>query len=558
MKRISGTIAFLLAFLMIFQSQLCAQQEKNINPFSAFPLDGNGQNVIPGGGKAIVKNGKTIAGHEGKQALAFSITDKNYGEHVRNIVYPINISPNKFNQLTITAWVKVENCYRKMYVIGNGTEKYNRGLIVDSHDDMYRWGINCGKDGILYGPPSTNEWTFIALIYDGKNQAVRLIVNNEVFASRGTSFNVDEIAFTGALNGGIDDVRFFDRALNVEEIEAVSGIKLTSGTDDLAIKDRYSYRERRKQEEANKIKVGEVYVVHNKEFRVNNTTEYKVTSAVLTEGDTFRILSKEKENWYKIAFGNGKTGFTTRGTINKDAHLQGESAFMHKLVYGFKHIFDFTKLISWIIALVFTVILFFVKKYFIQLDAFLIRLRKGGDEHADGGGKNDVTPERPNFLHRVYPVKRMQWYPLLTGMLLGATIFIGSFWDGGEMEWFFNEGFNLLPIGYDRPVHWFLYGMSMVNIFLTLSWIVESFVIAGPLIGLLRIILLLILNFMSLLVTFFIILLLVLLFIVMVVLRAAGSAASSGSYKCPSCGRSFSASAGSSVSCPGCGASLST
>lgn len=558
MKRIFPSLVIPGVLLLLSTSIISAQQQKSGNPFSAFPLDGNGQNLSPGGGKAIVKNGKTIAGHDGKQALAFSITDKNYGEHIRNIVYPINISPDKFNQLTITAWVKAENCYRKMYILGNGTNKYSRGLIVDTHDDVFRWGMNCGKDGILFGPPATNEWTFIALIYDNKNQAARMIVNNEVFSSRGTSHNVEEKVFTGAINGGIDDVRFFDHALSADELEAVSGIKLTSGTDDLAIKDRYDYREKRKQEEANKIKVGELYIVHNKDFRINNTTDYKVVSAVLNEGDTFRIVSKEKENWYKIAFGNGKTGFTTRGNINKDAHLQGKSAFMHKLSYGFQHIFDFTKLTSWIIVIVFTIILFFVKKYFLQLDAYLVRLRKGGDEYADGGGKNDVTPQRPNFLHRIYPVKRMQWYPLLTGMLLGATIFIGSFWDSYEMEWFYNEGFNLLPIGYDRPVHWFLYAMSMFTILLTISWIVESFVVAGPGLGLLRIFILLILNFMSLMVTFFLLVLVAIIIVVMIALWIFGSAAGSGSYKCPSCGRSFSASAGSSVSCPGCGASLST
>jgi hypothetical protein len=558
MKRIFRNAIFLLVSLALSLSAARAQQEKGANPFSVFPLEGNGQNIISGGGKATVKNHKTITGHDGTQALAFSITEKNYGDYIRNIVYPINISPDKFNQLTITLWAKVENCYRKMFIIGNGPDKYNRGLIVDTHDDMYRWGMNCGKDGILYGPPATNEWTFIALIYDNKNQAARMIINNEVFSSRGTSHNVDEKVFTGAMNGGIDDVRFFDHTLSAEEIEAVSGIKLTAGTDNLAIKDRYSYKEKRKQEEANKIKVGEVYVVHNKEFRVNNSTDYKVTSAVLTEGDTFRIVSKEKDSWYKIAYRQGKTGFTTRGTINKDAHLQGESAFMHKLAYGFQHIFDFTKLTSWIIVVVFTIILFFVKKYFIRLDAFLLRLRKGGDEYADGGGKNDTSSERPNFLRRIYPVKRMQWYPLLTGMLLGATIFIGSFWDSYEMEWFYNEGFNLLPIGYDRPVHWFLYAMSMITILLTISWIIESFVVAGPWIGLLRAFILLILNFMSLMVTFFLLVLVAIVIAVMIALWIFGSAAGSGSYKCPSCGRTFSASAGSSVSCPGCGASLST
>jgi len=556
--KISHWRVFVLLLFMLFAVKPGdAQQSPVKNAFSVFPLDGDGSNTIQGGGKAVIKHGKTVPGHDGKTALAFRITDKNYGEHTRNIIFPIDISPEKFNQLTITAWVKAESCYRKMFVLGNGTDKYYRGLVVDSHDDMYRWGMNCGKDGVLYGPVATNEWTFIALIYDGKNQAARMVVNDQVFASRATSRNSKEKTFVGSLNGALDDVRFFDHALSAEELEAVSGIKLVSGVSDLTIKDRYGYRERRKLEEANKIKVGEIYVVHGDELKVNDTTDHKVASAVLKAGDSIRILSKEKDSWYKISFHQGKTGFVTRGTLLKDTHPEGESAFLHKLSYGFQHIFDFTKLRSWIIVVIFLIILFFVKKYFIRLDSYLLRLRKGGDEFSDGGGKNDPTEQRKNFLSKIYPVKRFHWYPLLSGMLLGATIFIGSFWDSYEMEWFYNEGFNLLPLGYDRPVHWFLYAMSMITILLSLSWIVESFVVAGPWVGLLRIVLLLILNFMSLLVTFFLLVLVAIIIAVMIALWMFGSA-TSGSYKCPNCGRSFSATPGSTVSCPGCGKGLST
>jgi len=210
-------------------------------------------------------------------------------------------------------------------------------------------------------------------------------------------------------------------------------------------------------------------------------------------------------------------------------------------------------------VVVMAIIVFLVKKYFTKLDSYLLRLRKGRDEYSDGGGKSAPSPIRIHFLDKVYPVKRMPWYPMLTGVLLGATIFISSFWNGSEMEWFYNEGFNLLPIGYDRPVHWFMYIMSMVTLLLTLSWIIESFYIGGPLVGLLRVILLFIINIMTLMVTFFLLLLLVLIFIAIVALKAFGSAAAgSGNYKCPRCGRTFSASAGSSTHCPGCGASLST
>jgi hypothetical protein len=530
------------------------------SPISAFSLDGNGSNSITSGGKARIQGGKLVAGHDGKSQGAFSfiLTNKNYSSSIRNITFPVNINPSKIPQLTITAWVKAANCYKKMFILGNGTDKSTREIIIESHDDVYRWGINCGKDGILYGPPLVDEWVFLAVIYDSKNQAARLVVNDQVYASRATARDGEEKAFVGALNGAIDDIRIYDRILTQAEIEAISGKPITGNAEDLAIKNRYGYKERMKQEEENKVKVGDIFIVDTKEFSINDTTSLTNSIAVLTEGDTIKVIDKYKDGWFKIIYKGTLKGFTTRGTITKNAYPLGGSAFLHKLSYQFTHIFDFTKMRSWIIVVIFAIILFFVKKYFTRLDGYLLRLRKGGDEYADGGSKSGSSESRLNFLHKIYPVRSLQWYPLLPGVIFGATIFIGSFWDTYEMEWFFNEGFNILPIGYDRPVHWFLYGMCMVCILITISWVVESFVVGGPLVGILRIILLLILNFMSLLVTFFLLVLVAIIILVMVALWIFGNSVGSGSYKCPSCGRSFSASAGSSVSCPGCGASLST
>lgn len=523
---------------------------------AVYVFDGSGSSS----GKAKITGGKIVFGHDGKAGGASSFEmGKVYDKSNHNIIYPLDINARKIPQITITAWVKASNHYGRMFIFGNGTDKRNRAVIIDNHDDQYRYGLQCGKDGVLYGSPVVDEWVFVAAIYDSKNQEARLVVNGTVFRSRAKTFDGEEKAFTGPISGAVDDIRVFDRVLTQAEIEAISGIAITTDADDLAIKDRYSYKERRKEEEENRIKVGDVYVIDGKDFKINDTTNYERSTAMLTTGDTIKVIEKLKDGWYKVAFSGGRTGFVTRGTINKDAYPKGGSSFKHKFMYNFQHIFDFTKMRSWIIVIVFAIIIFFVKKYFTRLDSFLLRLRKGGDEYSDGGGKSSPSPIRHHFLDKVYPVKRWPWYPMLTGVLLGATIFIGSFWDTYEMEWFYNEGFNLLPIGYDRPVHWFLYIMSMVTILLTLSWIIESFYVGGPLVGLLRVFLLLIINFMTWMVTFFLLVLLAIIVVAILALRIFGSAAAgSGNYKCPRCGRTFSASAGSSTHCPGCGASLST
>ena len=547
-------LSIVAGMLLLMPALTSANPEKTGNQAAIYSFDGSGS------GKVKISRGTAVPGHDGKSngAVSFEM-GKSYDKSSHNIIYPLDINQRKIPQITITAWVKATNHYGRMYIFGNGTDKRNRAIIIDDHDDQYRYGLQCGKDGVLYGPPVVDEWVFVAAIYDGKNQEARFVVNGTVFSSRAKTFDGEEKAFTGPISGAVDDIRVFDRILTQAEIEAVSGIAITTDADDLIIKDRYGYKERRKMEEENRIKVGEVYVIDAEEFKISDTTNHERSSAMLTSGDTIKIVEKLKEGWYKVAFSGMKTGFVTRASINKSAYLKGGSSFKHKFMYNLQHIFDFTKMRSWIIVVVMAIIVFLVKKYFTKLDSYLLRLRKGRDEYSDGGGKSAPSPIRIHFLDKVYPVKRMPWYPMLTGVLLGATIFISSFWNGSEMEWFYNEGFNLLPIGYDRPVHWFMYIMSIVTLLLTLSWIIESFYIGGPLVGLLRVILLFIINIMTLMVTFFLLLLLVLIFIAIVALKAFGSAAAgSGNYKCPRCGRTFSASAGSSTHCPGCGASLST
>ncbi len=556
-------IAFLFLSIPLIRLQAgndSTATQKPKGPIAEFRLDGNGMDAISGH-KAVVQKGKAVESHDGKPkgAFAFSFDNKTYSKYTRNITFPVDINPSKCPELTITAWVRASNTFQTMYVLGNETDDNCRGIIIKLEDGIYRWGANCGKDGMLWGPPLVEGWTFVAVIYDSKNQEVRLVVNDQAFASRGTARSGEEKAFVGALDGAIDEIRFYDRILSQSEIEAVSGKPITKDADVLTIKDKYSYRERMKQEKENKLKINGIYILDKEEFTVNDTTINPNTKAVLHSGDSLVILEKLADGWYKIGYQNGKTGFARRSAIVNGAYPAGGSALMFRFSNWFSRIFDFSRMSSWIVVVICAIILFLVKRYFVRLDYYLLRLRRNRDEFEDGGSKSGASvPRRTNFLHKIYPVQSFQWYPLLGGILLGATIFIGSFWDTYEMEWFFNEGINLLPIGYDRPIHWFLYSMTVVIFLITLSWIIESFVVGGPFVGLLRIFILLILNFMSLLVSFFLLILIAIIVLIVVGLWIFGSAVRSGSYKCPSCGRKFSAGAGSSVSCPGCGASLST
>lgn len=448
---------------------------------------------------------------------------KHYSKTVRNITIPLNIT--SMEEVTLCCRAKLSFSRQRMYVLGNGTDKRNRCIIAEYHDNQFRWGLICGKDGILWGPPVIEEWTFVAALYDSRNQEARLVVNDIVYAQRSTAGNGEEKLFVGAVIGSIEKIRIYDRLLTKAELEELSGITITTNSDALAIDDKYAFRKKREQAEENKVKEGDVFIVDVKELEIKSKNdEASGVLAILTKGDSLRVLEKLENKWYCVSSGEGKTGFLRRSAILDDTYPVGANVTVSRAKRMLDNLLDLRRLNSWLIIAVIAVIVVLAALNFRRLDDLLLRLRFNHDKFADQGSKNGSSKSKSqNFLQRIYPVRKWPSYPLLTGVLLGATIVIGAFWDPYEMEWFFNAGYNILPVGYDRPVHWFLYGSCLINLLLIISWVIESFVIAGPVVGLIRIILLSILNFMTFLVTFCLILLMAAIIIVLMVLKGLAS-----------------------------------
>lgn len=456
----------------------------------------------------------------GSQSFDFG---KHYSKTIRNKTIPLNI--NSLEEVTLCCQAKLSFSMQRMYILGNGTDKRNRCIIAEYHDNQFRWGLLCGKDGILWGPPVIEDWTFVAAFYDSRNQEARLVVNDMVYAQRSTADNGEENLFVGAIVGSIEKIKIYDRLLTKNELEELSGIIITKNVDALAIKDRYAFREKRELAEENKVKEGDVFIVDANELEIRSKNdEASGVLAILTVGNTLRVLEKLENRWYHVSSGEGKSGFLRRSAILDETYPVGSNVTIFRAKRMIDNLLDLRNLNSWLIIAVIATIVVFTAIYFRRLDELLLKLRFNHDKFADQGSKNDSSKSRKqNFLRRIYPIRKWPSYPLLTGVLLGATVVIGAFWDAYEMEWFFNEGYNILPIGYNRPVHWFLYGSCLLNLFLIISWVTESFVIAGPVVGLIRILLLAILNFMTFLVTFCLILVMAAIIIVLMVLKGLAS-----------------------------------
>ncbi len=471
------------------------------------------------------------------------------------IVLQTDASTKTLPVTTITVWFRPGKSYSANPLINTGDRGADRSLFTKMSDNVWHWAMQCGKDGTLEGPVVlADRWTFFAMLYDQKNQEARFIVDDQLYKSRARTGRGSDRIVIGGFNGTINDLRVYNRLLTLAELETLYGKKISAEEQDLVIAERYSYKEKRAREEAESVKSGDRYIVSSSELILRDSVRSSSYRSVLKEGDTLSVTSV-LDDWLEVSCNDSVKGFVSRKNLLGNAYAENSSAMMHTFKQSVQNIFDFTSLRSWIIFLSMAVVLFFVKRYFYLLDVMLNRLRRR-DPAAAGGSKSGGTSRKSTFLNRFFPPKRMQWWSMAIGAVAGLSLIVALIIDKGETEWFFNEGINLLPVGFDRGIHWFLFGLTWFVLLGLTAMVLESYVVTGPAVMWIRVPILLILNIMTFVVSIFLSIVLVIALLVMFAINIFGSGSSN--YKCPHCGRTFSAGSGSSGTCPHCGGGVST
>jgi len=557
MRRITLSVILFLVFCSAYSQQ--AVPTDSLLGF--FRLDG-GAKEANAKTKAPKSQGITPAADRAGNAGKAAGLSYDFKSGKRSFIsIPIEISPNKHALLTITFWIRLNSSNNISGIVYNSdadwsNDKYYRGLFTEREDGLVRWKACCGSDGSLTGPEVlAKSWTFIALVYDRDDQAMRMVVNDQVFGSAAKMRdNVDRLRI-GPFDGQIDELRIYSRVLSLSELEALYGKSITKDTAGYAIMKRADYRAKMAKDEREKIKINSTYVVSEQKFPVHDSAGSHNVIAALAKDDTFRVLKVEKKS-VLLLMPDGKEGYVSVSAVNDDAYPKGSSYILHELRVIFQSIFNFTNVRSWVIAVIFAVLLYFVIKKYDFIDRGLNSLAKR-DPMAQGGSKSEGGSAGSIF-SKVFPLKRMRWWPITIGAALALVVFIALIWNGGEVEWFFNDGFRLIPAGYTRAIHWFLYISFMTLMFMYIVMIIESFVVVGPIMAVPRIILLTILILMAILVTYYLSVLIAIIAVIMLVMFMLSAAASGTNYKCPHCSRTFSASPGSSVSCPHCGGGVRT
>lgn len=504
-------LGLLLAFLQALP--LIADDNKAASVFQpaqdsafvgGFLLNGTSKNLNPNGPHGKSVKVKKTSGYTGKPGTAMQFSPGT-GMDFSKIDIPLDISADKFPEITITFWIKASETYKNLQpFMAGGSE--GRSLLTRSSGGMQHWCASGGKEENIIGPAVLKDkWTFVALVYDFPNRQARLVVNDEVSAgSASTGTNVQHISL-GNFEGAMDDLLIFGRILSMEEIESISGIAVAKNREEYSISDRSAYREKRRLSRLSGIQEGDVYILAKSKMAVRDSAGSPNTLHIFSEDDTIFITGAAKDDWFKVKNHKGEEGFVSGKTIKSSAYQTGDFKMIFRFLNWLSHIFMINRIGNWIAAAIFLLILYFAVKFRNRLNDWFSRF--GGisetEAFASKGSTGRQRIRMPGIFTRNFPVQRPALWMILPGLLFGIMIMGGSLWDSYELEWYFSEGANIIPAGFTHPLHWVLWSLSLLIILLIITLFLESLTIAGPWAGLLRFVMLCLLNAMAVVVSLY-------------------------------------------------------
>ncbi|MBN2280306.1 MAG: T9SS type A sorting domain-containing protein [Candidatus Marinimicrobia bacterium] len=171
-----------------------------------------------------------------------------------NIRVPVSESLNFTDAITVSFWMNAAELYstRESYPISHGNWE-NRWKISINPDKKVRWTLK-SRDGIKDLDSdvqvTTNTWYHVVGLYDGENFEIYLngaISNHTSFSGKILTTNIDLMIGQVLPNskeynfkGIIDDVRIYNYALSVEDIEALYRVANAIHTDNQNIPENFA------------------------------------------------------------------------------------------------------------------------------------------------------------------------------------------------------------------------------------------------------------------------------------------------------------------------------
>lgn len=240
----------LLSLLILISNISFGQVNLNLGLKAYYPFTGNANDVSGNNNNPVFNNATLTADRVGNPNSAY-----HFDGSASYMQVPNSASLNTTNKLSLSAWVKpmgfyAGNCHGNS-VIAKGNTSTTPGLYIIWYDDNAgTYGANCGgplnpavenfygAGGMTPAPGytpyiQTNQWYSVIVTYDGTT--VKLYVDCQLKYSGpqgGINFTnpydlfigkVDNPSFPYWVNGDIDEVRIYDRALTVDEVNVLGG-----------------------------------------------------------------------------------------------------------------------------------------------------------------------------------------------------------------------------------------------------------------------------------------------------------------------------------------------
>ncbi len=387
-----------------------------------------------------------------------------FGGKKNNIKIPVDINPVVMPEMTFTAWVKTSYFPRGnqniMTIFSQDDGGFDRALKIrwnSTAKEMEMFAYT-GKEETKHLVIDRASWTFVAVVYDQNKQNVTIYANEKKLSAKAEIIHGNDYFLIGAcprskhyFRGSIDEVRLYNRALTEPEINTLFRLKAPYEEPAQAerkyifIVSSNSLPIREKMDETSKV-IGSL---------ARNDTIANA-EAVVNPANNERLISFELEP--------GKTGFVPVRYLNRiDITQTGFESFSDKYLNASSWYF-------WVILVGLLVLAGIYIAKFQVIDEFMI--------YQANRNKYPGTP----------------WAPMgaiFLGAFMGALI---VFWQT-DTEAFFNTPM-LWPKGH--ALHTWLVWIIMIGVVGALAAsAVESFIKAGPVWGLLRLLLILLVSVLA-------------------------------------------------------------
>ena len=195
------------------------------NLVAYYPFDGNALDLSGNEKHGTIADAVVAADRFGKNGGALFLDGRN-----DFINFPININPKDMPQLTVTMWCQPEGQQRDVHLITHDNGSYDRTIAINDTDKGRTFSLFQGNRKRFEAPRRTtsNEWIFVAMVYNEETQEASIWINNtkhRSFGSLGWGFhslrvgiNVHSMQF---FRGAIDEMQVYHRALNDDEVRRI-------------------------------------------------------------------------------------------------------------------------------------------------------------------------------------------------------------------------------------------------------------------------------------------------------------------------------------------------